>query len=79
MKIHNGLKKEYAGFQKLFAFIWKKNYHKYFQNYRVYNTLHLGVNIYLGIVKFCLVTSHEPSHLRKVNNLVSSVSATDHF
>lgn len=79
MKIHNGLKKEYAGFQKLFTFIWK-NYHKYFQNYRVYNTLHLGVNIYLGIVKFCLLTSHEPSYLRKVNNnLVSSASAAAHF
>lgn len=55
---------------------FEKNYHKYFQNYRVYNTLHLGVNIYLGIVKFCLETSNEPSHLRKVNNnLLSSVSA----
>lgn len=56
MKIQNGLKKEYTGFQKLFTFIWKKQkqkqtHHKYFQNYRVYNTLYLGVYIYLGIVK----------------------------
>jgi hypothetical protein len=51
MKIQNGLKKEYTGFQKLFTFIWKKKYRKHFQNYRVYNTLYLGVYIYLGIVK----------------------------
>lgn len=57
----------------------KKKYRKFFQNYRVSNTLCPGVNIPQALSN-SLVTSHQPSYLRKVNNNPTSfVSAAAHF
>lgn len=72
-------KKNILDFRSYLPSSEKKKYRKFFQNYRVSNTLCPGVNIPQALSN-SLVTSHQPSYLRKVNNNPTSfVSAAAHF